>query len=79
MATKFEVRDHPHSKKHLLLVVTTAHGYVYASPSAWEAGTDLEANPKPTPEAIRYSWKHHRHEFLPYNESTGTFVEKRKS
>jgi|SRR5882762_1536193 len=30
----FEVREHPHSKNHRLMVVTTGSGYVYACPSA---------------------------------------------
>lgn len=69
METKFEVRDRPHSNKHLLLVVTTARGYVYACPSAWEPGD----SPKPSTESVRYTWKHYRHYFLPYNESTGNY------
>lgn len=76
MATKFEIRDHPHSKKHLLFVVTTAKGYVYACASAWE--DDGEDNPRPTPASVRYTWKHYRYYFLPYNESTGTFIKRSK-
>ena len=75
MSTKFEVRTHPHSKKHLLLVVTTARGLVYASASAWEEHYNT---PKPTPDTVRYTWKHGRHFFLPYNESTGTFTQEVK-
>ncbi len=64
-----QVRDHPHSEKHLLFVVTF-RGRVYACASAWEPGTE----PKPSVDSVSYFWRHNRHQFLPYNESTGTFI-----
>ena len=68
--TLFEVLPHPLSKKHTLFKVTS-RGYVYAA-----IGADAET--KPTPETVRYLWKHERHEFLPYDESTGRFVPRKR-
>ena len=72
MKTTFEFVQHPHSKLHLLMKVTTARGNVYACASAWEPG---DSNEKPfRPQAVQYAWKHARHLFLPYDESTGRYV-----
>jgi hypothetical protein len=66
--TTFEVTKHPYSPKHLLLKVTS-RGRVYACISALQDDLSKAA----TPAMVRYLWKHNRHEFLPYNESLGTF------
>lgn len=79
MKTQFLVIPHPYSKRHLLLKVITSSGRVYASPSAWEKSEDsilAIENPKPTPQTVQYHWKHNRHDFLPYNESSESFVTK---
>jgi len=71
MKTTFEVRVHPRSKEHLLLVVTTGRGYVYACSSAW---TPEDGTPKPNAQTIQYLWKHDRYQFLPYNETEGCYA-----
>lgn len=68
--TKYEVVQHPRSKKHLLFKVTTRAGYVYACASACEPDTF----PKPNEASVQYHWKHSRHDFLPYDESSGKFT-----
>lgn len=65
--TTYEVAEHPYSPKHQLLKVTS-RGRVYACVSA--ADDSVKAT---TPLMVRYLWKHNRHNFLPYNESLGTF------
>jgi hypothetical protein len=63
--TTFTVAPHPFSKEHTLFKVTT-RGRVWAC-----VGADRDT--LPTPATVRYLWKHERHEFLPYDESTGKF------
>lgn len=69
--TVFEYVQHPHSKLHLLMKVTTSRGNVYACASAWEPGDSLKPS---SPQAVQYAWKHTRHLFLPYDESTGRYL-----
>ncbi len=73
--TVFEVRQHPHSDKHLLLVVIF-RGRVYAQASAYDPdGFNMNGeNVKPTTSTVQYAWRHGRYEFLPYDESTGRFL-----
>jgi hypothetical protein len=73
MKTTFEVVRHPLSKNHLLFKVTTKSGYVYACASAWEP----DVVPRPCANTVQYLWKHSQHDFLPYDESTGHFVNRR--
>jgi hypothetical protein len=68
--TRYEVVRHPHSPEHLLFKVTH-RGRVYASTCAWEPGED---NPVPNAQTVEYSWKHGRHQFLPYDESRGCYL-----
>jgi hypothetical protein len=70
--THFEVVQHPHSPKHLLFQVTTRNGNVFACASAWDPDNE-EPNTKPIPQTVEYHWKHSRHDFLPYDSSTGSY------
>lgn len=65
----YEVVEHPHSKEHLLMKVTNSKGRVFACASTWEK----DIAPKPNAHMVKYIWKHSRHAFLPYNETTGTY------
>ncbi len=73
--TTYEVRPHPFSPEHLLLVVNF-RGRVYAQVSAYDPeGFNMNGeNVKPTTSTVQYAWRHGRYEFLPYDESTGRFI-----
>lgn len=66
----YEVVPHPHSSGHLLFKVTDVHGHVFACASAWEP----DNFPAPNFRTVMYHWRTNRKDFLPYNESTGTFT-----
>lgn len=64
--TTYTVMSHPFSKEHTLFKVTS-RGRVWAA-----VGADTDTQPNAN--TCQYLWKHERHEFLPYDESTGHFV-----
>lgn len=63
--TTAEITVHPTSQQHVLAKIITSSGRVYAC--SW-----AEPFPRSANDVLR-AWKEDRRNFLPYNETTGSF------
>lgn len=65
------VKPHPASKDHVLLIVETRKGYVYAATQTYDDKHPEDLNF--THEEIEEAWRTDRHSFHPYNSSEGAY------
>jgi len=67
--TTFEIKRHPDSTAHMIAVITTRRGFVYAC-------TYAPADEELTVEVVKRDWKSSRRSFRPYDTSRGVYLAK---